>query len=326
MRHEDPEMMAIEKEFSSVFHDDLPDGLPPKRNIDHQIEIRVDAKPPHKPIFQLSPAELLATKEYVTELLKKGKIRPSKSPFRAPLFFVKQNGKLRGMIDYRALNLITKHNNAPIPRTDEMIDRLGKTTYYSNLDLKSGFHLIRVAPEDIEKTAFKTKYCHFEFLVVPVGCRNAPATFQSLMNSTSRDVIDDSLVDYLDDILIYSNNREDHIRHLRLARLALESLKENSLFIGKGKFEPMKKHTEFLGLRIGQNGISVGAERTAVVRDWPKPQTISNLRSFDGLLQFLRRFISKFVETAAPLTNLTRKERRLSHWDSSCDKAFQKAN
>lgn len=155
----------------------------PQRDVDHKIEIDPGATSPHRGIFQLSPAELIATKEYVTELLKKRKLRPSKSPFGAPLFFVKQKGQLRGVIDYRALNCITKHNNAPIPRTDEMFDRLGRARFFSKLDLKTGFHQIRVAAEDVEKTAFKTKYGHFEFLVMPMGLRNAPATFQALMNA-----------------------------------------------------------------------------------------------------------------------------------------------
>lgn len=119
-----------------------------------------DYKPPHRALFQLSPSELLATKNYVTDLLNKVKIRPSTSPYGAPHFFVRQNGKLHGVIEYIALNRITKRNNVPIPRTDEMFDRLGKATVFSKLDLKSGFHQIRVRNDDIEKTAFKTKYGH----------------------------------------------------------------------------------------------------------------------------------------------------------------------
>lgn len=141
-----------------MFCDDLPSGLPPERDVDHQIDILPGIKTPRRPIFQLSPAELLATKEYVADLLSKGKLRPSKSPFGAPLFFVKLKGKLRGIIDYRALNGRTKANYAPILHTDEMFDSLGKASYYSKLDLKSSFHQIRIYPEDIEKTAFNSKY------------------------------------------------------------------------------------------------------------------------------------------------------------------------
>lgn len=172
-----PEILALEQEYASVFGNYLPNGLPPKRDVDHAIKIKEEARPPHRPKFQLSPAELIATKEYVTELLRKGKIRPSRSPYWAPLFFVEQKGKLRGVIDFRALNLITKANNALIPHTDEMFDSLEKASYYSRLDLKTGFYHSRIFPEDVEKTAFKTKYGHYEFLVMPMGLRNAPTTF-----------------------------------------------------------------------------------------------------------------------------------------------------
>lgn len=188
------------------------------------------------------------------------------------------------------------------------------------MDLKAGFHQIRISPADIEKTAFKTKYGHFEFLVMPMGLRNAPATFQALMNSIYYDVIDDLLVVYLDDLLIYSNSKEEHIRHLRLV---LQRLKDNQLFLGKNKYELMTSETEFLGLRVGRNGISIGEDRKKLVKDWPRPKSISELRSFVELLQFFRRFIHQFSEIAAPLTNLTRKNHSIRDWDSGCDAAFR---
>ena len=169
-------------DFESVFKPELPSGLPPKRSVDHEIQVEEDSKPPHRPLSQLSPVELEAAKEYVENLLKSGKIRPSKSPYGASLFFVKQNGTLRGVVDYRVL-IRLKKNNAPIPRSDEMFDRLGGAKIFSKLDLKTGFHQIRVKPEDIEKTAFSTKYEQFEYLVMPMGLCNAPATFQTFMNS-----------------------------------------------------------------------------------------------------------------------------------------------
>lgn len=316
---EDVDIKALKDEFSTVFRSDLPNGLPPRREVDHEIEIEENSTPPHRGIFQLSPAELLATKEYVTDLLRKGKIRPSKSPYGAPLFFVKQKGQLRGVIDYRALNRITKHNNAPIPRTDEMFDRLGQAQYFSKLDLKTGFHQIRIAPEDIEKTAFKTKYGHFEFLVMPMGLRNAPATFQALMNSIFRDCIDDFVVIYLDDILIFSASKEEHLKHLRII---LTRLKEHQLYVGSNKFELMTEETEFLGLMVGRNGITIGEDRKKLVKEWPIPKTITELRSFLGLAQFFRRFIRNFSHKAAPLTNLTRKNGSIRQWNTECHEAF----
>lgn len=316
---EDPDVKALKEEFNTVFRNDLPHGLPPKRDVDHKIEVQPDSSPPHRGIFQLSPAELLATKEYVTDLLKKGKIRPSKSPYGAPLFFVKQKGQLRGVIDYRALNRITKHNNAPIPRTDEMFDGLGQAQLFSKLDLKTGFHQIRIAPEDIKKTAFKTKYGHFEFLVMPMGLRNSPATFQTLINSIFRDCIDEFVVVYLDDILIFSDSKEEHMKHLRIVSTRL---RDNELYVGNKKFDLLQKETEFLGLKVGTNRIKIGDDRKKRIQDWPTPKTITELRSFLGIVQFFRRFIRDFSRIAAPLTNLTRKNSCIANWDSACDSAF----
>lgn len=211
----DPEVIKLEKEIEDVFRDELPARLPPERDVDHKIEVEPNSSPPHCRMFQPSPAELLAAKEYVADLLKKGKIRPSNYLYSAPLFFVKQKCKLRGVIDYHTPNRITKHNSAPITRTEEIFDRLGRAQFYSKLDLNTGFHQIRICTNDIEKTAIKNKYGNFEFLVMQTGLRNAPATFQALMNSIFRDCIDDFEVIYLDDILVFSDTRQDHLNHLR---------------------------------------------------------------------------------------------------------------
>lgn len=150
--------------------------------LDHAIEIDQTVRLPLRPLYQLSPAELAAVKEYLVDQLKNGKIRRSKSPFGASLFFVKGKGSLRAVVDYRALNRLTKRNNTPLPRSNEMFDRLGESCVFSKLDLKTGFHQIRMCPGDIEKTAFNTKYGQLEYLFMPMGLCNAPATFQNLMN------------------------------------------------------------------------------------------------------------------------------------------------
>jgi len=245
--------------YESVFRSELPDGLPPKRLVEHEIETENGSKPPHRPLYQLSPAELKACKEYVESLLKKGKIRRSTSPYGAPLFFVvKEGNELRGVVDYRGLNRITKRNNAPIPRTDEMFDRIGGSKVFSRLDLKTGFHQIRVKPEDIEKTAFNTKYGQFEYLVMPMGACNAPATFQSLMNQIFHDCIDDFLVVYIDDLLIFSKDDESHFRHLETV---LSRLKEHELYVSPKKCELFKDEMDFLGLLIGKQGIKVNPNK-----------------------------------------------------------------
>lgn len=244
----------------------------------------------------------MAAKDYVTERLNQGKIRTSKSPYGAPLLFVKRKDKLRGVIDYRAQNSITKRNNTPLPRTDEMIARLGKAKIFSKLDLKSGFHQIRVKNEDIGKTAFGTKYGHYEFSVMPMGLRDAPATFQTLMNLIFSDIIADFVVIFLDDLLVYNDSYEDHLNHMQIVLLRLM---KNELYVGKSKCEIITPRTEFLGLPLGVDCISVGEDRKKIVRKWPRPQNLTKLRGFIGFLQYFRRFIQRFSQIPALLTNLT---------------------
>lgn len=161
-------------------------------------------------------------KEYATENLEKGKIRRSKSPYGTSLFLVKEKGKLRAVVDYRALNRITKRHKGPLPRPDEMFDRFGDAFFCSKLNLKTGFHQIRLKPDDIEKTAFNTKHGQFEYMVRPMGLCNAPATFQTLMNRIFHDCLDDFLVVYMDDLFIFSQSREEHFRHIEIRLLGPE--------------------------------------------------------------------------------------------------------
>lgn len=315
----DKKLEKLLNRYGSVFRSELPDGLPPKRLVEHCIDTVEGSKPPHRPLYQLSPAELRAVKQYVESLLKSGKIRRSRSPYGAPLFFVKENDKLRGVVDYRALNRITKRNNAPIPRSDEMFDRIGGAKVFSRLDLKTGFHQIRVREIDVEKTAFNTKYGQFEYLVMPMGACNSPATFQTLMNQIFHDCIDDFLVVYIDDLLIFSKDEESHYAHLETV---LERLKEHELYVSPKKCEFMKNEIDFLGLVIGENGIRVDERKVEILRTWPKPISLTDLRSFLGLLQFFRRFIPDFAKIAGPLTNLLKKDKGLCYWNKKCDEAF----
>ena len=191
--------------YEEVFQEELPAGLPPERPVDHEIETKENEKPPHRSLYQLSPMELKANKEYVEGLLRKGKISPRKLPYEAPMFFVKnKNEPLRGVVDYRALNRIMKRNNSPLPRSDEIFDLIGEAEVFSRIDLKTGFHQIRVREKYIEKTAFNTKYGQFEYLVMLMGLFNSPATFQSLMNRIFYDGVDVFMVVYMNDLLIFS--------------------------------------------------------------------------------------------------------------------------
>ena len=314
-------LRAILSKYKAVFQRELPHGLPPKRCIEHEIVIDPDAKIPFRRLYQLSPRELGAAREYIADLLRRGVIRPSTSPFGAPLFFAKQPGRpLRAVVDYRALNRITKKNNAPLPRADEMFDRIGGCKYFTKMDLKTGFHQIRVKAEDIEKTAFNTKYGQFEYLVMPMGLCNAPATFQSLMNTVLREYIDIFCVVYVDDILIFSKTLEDHYDHIEKV---LTKFKEYSLYVAPHKCEFVKTEIEFLGYIITPKGLKVNPKKINVIQNWPPPKNVTELRSFLGLVQYFRRFIQRFSKIAYPLTNLTRKNASLSSWNDECMEAFE---
>jgi len=213
----DPDLRNLLQEFKDCFRDDLPDELPPARDVDHAIETGVEA-PVNRSAYPLSVQQLREQTKQVEALLKRGLIRESTSPWGAPVLFVakKTPGEWRMCIDYRALNARTIKNAYPLPRIQECIDKLGKATHLSSVDLLSGYWQTRMAEKDIQKTAFNTRYGKYEFLVMPFGLTNAPATFQSLMNSILCPYIDKFVLVYLDDILIYSNSMEKHSEHLRL--------------------------------------------------------------------------------------------------------------
>jgi Reverse transcriptase (RNA-dependent DNA polymerase)/RNase H-like domain found in reverse transcriptase len=188
------------------------------------------------------------------------------------------------------------------------------------LDLKTGFHQIRIRSEDIEKTAFNTKYGQFEYLVMPMGLCNAPATFQTLMNEIFYDCIDEVLVVYMDDLQVFSKNEEDHLKHLNTV---LRRLKEHELYVSTNKCVFMSTEMEFLSYIVGGEGLRMDPTKIKIIEDWPRPESVTEVRSFLGLVQFFRFFISRFSEIAAPLTNLTKKNNSVSNWDSSCYKAFE---
>jgi hypothetical protein len=207
----DPRIRSLLDEFKDVFPEDLPEGLPPRRDVDHRIELVPGSTPPTRPTYRMSPPELDELKKQVADLLAKGFIQPSKSPFGAPVLFVKKkDGSQRMCVDYRALNKVTIKNSYPLPRIDELLDRLQGAKYFSKIDLRSGYHQVRIADEDIPKTAFRTRYGHFEFLVLPFGLTNAPATFMHLMQQVFRPHLDDFVIVFLDDILVYSSSVEEH--------------------------------------------------------------------------------------------------------------------
>lgn len=309
------------KEYQDVFPDDLPPGLPPQRAVDHRIELLPGSQPVCHPLIRMSPRELDILKKHLADLNNKEFIEPSISPWGANIVFAhKKDGEIRVCYDYRPVNKQSVKNKYPLPRTDELFDRLRGAKYFTKLDLRSGYHQIRVAPEDVPKTAFRTRYGSFQFRVLPFGLTNAPATFQALMNSVFADYLDDFIIVYLDDILIYSKTKEQHERHVRLA---LDRLRQHKLYAKASKCEFMKETISFLGHTLTPDGIRVDDSKIAVIKQWPQPKNIHALRSFIGLANYYRRFVRDFSKLAAPLTGLLRKDVPYL-WTTEHQQAFDK--
>ena len=299
------QVQEILNEFSDVFPKDLPAGLPPQRQLDHKIELVPGAEPPHRAPYRMSPQGLDELKKQLKDLTEKGYIQPSVSPFGAPVLFVpKKDGGVRMCVDYRALNRVTVHNRYPLPRIEDLLDRLQGAKLFTKIDLRSGYHQIRVHPSDVHKTAFRTRYGHFEFLVLPFGLTNAPATFMHLMHSIFREQLDDFIVIFLDDILVYSRDLSSHVAHVKKT---FEILRQHSLFAKVSKCEFFRSSVHYLGHVVSEQGLSPDPAKVQAVANWKVPMNVSEVRSFLGLAGYYRRFIKNFARIAAPLTNLTRK-------------------
>ena len=306
-------------EYRDVFPVDLPKGLPPHRLIDHTIELTPGSSPPYRPSFRMSPLELEEVKKQVDELLEQGYIQPSKSPYGSPVLFVKKKeGTLRMCVDYRALNKITIKNKYPLPRIDELLDRLVGAKYFTKIDLRSGYHQVRIAEQDIPKTAFNTRYGHYEFLVLPFGLCNAPATFMYLMNELFKKHLDAFVIVYIDDILIYSKTKEEHEIHVRKV---LDILRENQLYAKKEKCEMFRTEVSFLGHRISGAGIAMEKEKIQSILSWPIPNDVEQIQKFLGLSGYYRRFIKNFSSICAPISELLSKHVQFK-WTERQQQAF----
>jgi hypothetical protein len=234
------------------------------------------------------------------------------------LFVKKKDGSIRMCIDYRMLNKITIKNKYPLPRVDELIDRLQGAKYYSKIDLRSGYHQVLIAEEDIEKTAFRTRYGHYEFLVLPFGLTNAPATFMRLINDVMHPYLDQFVIAFIDDILIYSKTKEEHEQHVKQV---LEQLRKHKLYAKGSKSAFFKHEVSFLGYVIGQDGIRMEKEKVEAVRDWPVPKNVQEVMEFEGFAGFYRQFIKDFSQIMAPLTDLKKKDAPFV-WGSKQQQAF----
>ncbi|GJP48243.1 hypothetical protein CLOM_g7544 [Closterium sp. NIES-68] len=293
------------KEFQDILPDDLPNELPPYRTHQHEIVEEPGSKPTFRAPYRLSPTELTDMKKQIEYLLAKGLIRPSTSPYGAPVLFTpKPDGSLRMCIDYRALNKQTIKNKYPIPRIDDLLDQLRGATVFSKLDLRSGYWQIRMADNSIHKTAFRTRYGSYEYLVMPFGLTNAPATFQAEMNHILRPLLDECVVVYLDDILIYSRDMKQHVEHLRRV---FEILRRERFYVKLSKSEFALEKVQFLGHLVSAQGVHVDPKKIEAVRTWKTPENVKELQQFLGFANYYNRFVPQYAKLAAPLTNLLKK-------------------
>ncbi|GJR85709.1 reverse transcriptase domain-containing protein [Tanacetum coccineum] len=289
-------------------------------NAKFHIDLVPGATPVAKSPYRLTPSEMQELSGQLQELQDKGFIRPSHSPWGAPVLFVKKkDGSFRMCIDYRELNKLTVKNRYPLPKIDDLFDQLQGSHYFSKVDLRSGYHQLRVYEDDIPKTAFQTRYGHFEFTVMPFGLTNAPAIFMDLMNRVCKPYLDKFVIVFIDDILIYSKSKEEHEIHLRLV---LELLRKEKLYAKFSKCEFWLQEVHFLGHVVNQNGIHVDPSKIEAVKKWKAPTTPSEIRSFLGLAGYYRRFIANFSKIAKPLTSLTQKNKKYV-WGVEQEEAFQ---
>ncbi|GJR57217.1 putative reverse transcriptase domain-containing protein [Tanacetum coccineum] len=263
------EDIPVVREFPEVFPEDLP-GLPPIRQVEFQIDLIPGTAPVARAPYRLAPLEMQELSNQLQELSDRGFIRPSTSPWGAPVLFVKKkDGSFRMCIDYQELNKLTVKNRYPLPKIDDLFDQLQGSSVYSKIDLRSGYHQLRVRDEDIPKTAFRTRYGHYEFQVMPFGLTNAPAVFMDLMNRVCKPYLDKFVIVFIDDILIYSRNKEEHANHLRII---LELLK-------KEKFQ----------------GLHVDPAKIEVVKNWASSTTPTEIHQLLGLAGYYRRFIEALI-------------------------------
>ncbi|XP_047965656.1 uncharacterized protein LOC125210120 [Salvia hispanica] len=288
------EVLAVLGSHIGVFG--LPPGMPPKRQFDHKIHLLPQSKPvnvrPYRyPYFQKTEIE-----RQVKKMIDSGIIRPSQSPFSSSVLLIrKKDGAFRFCIDYRALNTATVPDNFPIPTTDELFDELGSARFFTKLDLRSGYHQIRMCEEDVYKTAFRTHDGHFEFLVMPFGLTNAPSTFQAAMNAMFRPFLRQFVIVFFDDILIYSPTLPAHVRHLNEV---LSLLANNQFFVKLSKCTFACSSVEYLGHIIADGQLKADPAKIEAMMAWPPPTTVKKLRGFLGLTGYYRRFVEHYASIA----------------------------
>ena len=314
---------AIPREYGKWAHlfeeETTAKALPRYQPWDHEIELEPGKEPTFGPIYALSEKELKVLREYIDENLKKGFIRESKSPAGYPILFApKKDGSLRLCVDYRKLNDITIKNRYPLPNIGELQDRLGQAKIFTKLDLRGAYNLIRMKEGEEWKTAFRTRYGHYEYLVMPFGLTNAPATCQALINNVIRAHLDRTAIAYLDDILIYSDDKTQHVEHVQDV---LSCLSQAELRLKPEKCEFHRDSVEFLGFVVSTEGIQMSPDKIKAILEWPTPYDVKTVQGFLGFANFNRKFIEGYSKKALPLTDITKKDVGF-RWGNDQQKAF----
>ena len=297
----DPRYEPVVKRYRGLFREELPEKLARARDIKHEIDTG-DAKPINLPYYPLSQEHRVEQEKQIKTLLEKGLIRPSSSAWGFPVLFVaKPEGKWRMCIDYRMLNNVTRKDAYPLPRIQDCLDDIGKAKRLSKIDLTSGYWQIEVQEMSIPKTAFNTRAGKYEFIAMPFGLCNAPATFQRIMNDALRDFIGKFVIVYLDDIVIYSDSDSEHEEHLTQV---FEALKKHELFAKPSKCIIGAPELEFCGHMVGNGHVRPTASKVQAILDWPIPRNVHEVRQFLGLASYYRRYVAAFARIASPLSDL----------------------
>jgi len=291
--------------YLPLFKKAVAEVLPPHRPYDHKIPLREGFIPPFGPLYSLSKLELQPLCQWIDKNLSKGFIRASSSPAGAPILFVKKkDGSLRLCVDYRGLYEGTIKNRYPLSLIRETLMQLFKAHYYTTLDVREAYNLLRMAEGEEWKTAFRTRYGLFESLVMPFGLTNAPADFQRFINNILHPFLDNFCTAYLDNILIYSETLAEHKVHIKKV---LEVLAKAGLHLKPEKCEFYKTEVRYLGLILSNDSIKIDPEKIEVVTKWESPRNLRDIRAFLGFANFYKCFINGYSEIVSPIVNLTKK-------------------